>query len=50
MSIEARNRILADWFTRIPYDEMIAGDYQTVSNARASLMHSAMTKLCGGGT
>ena len=33
----------------IPYDEMIAGDYQAFLKARAALVHSAMTTLCAGG-
>lgn len=33
----------------IPYDEMVAGDYQKFLQARASLIHAAMTKLCAGG-
>jgi hypothetical protein len=33
----------------IPYDEMVAGDYQAFLEARASMMHAAMTKLCATG-
>ena len=34
----------------VPYDEMIAGDYETFLNERARLIVKAMTKLCNGGT
>ncbi|SPF49804.1 conserved hypothetical protein [Syntrophobacter sp. SbD1] len=35
----------------IPYDEMVAGDYQKFLQARSSLIHAAMTNLCeSGGT
>ncbi len=35
----------------IPYDQMVAGDYQAFLYARADLIHAAMTKLCStGGT
>ena len=33
----------------IPYDEMVAGDYDAFLNKRAELIHSAMTKLCESG-
>lgn len=33
----------------IPYDEMVADDYPAFLNARAKLIHSAMTTLCAGG-
>lgn len=32
----------------IPYEEMIAGDYDTFLNKRAELVHAAMLKLCNG--
>jgi hypothetical protein len=34
----------------IPYKEMVAGDYKGFLKTRASMVHSAMTKLCGGGS
>lgn len=35
----------------IPYDEMVANDYETFLTTRATLMHAAMTALCAtGGT
>ena len=34
----------------IPYDEMIAGDYEAFLNERARLIVEAMTRLCDGGT
>lgn len=34
----------------IPYDEMVAGDYQAFLTKRAQLVHDAMTTLCSGGT
>jgi hypothetical protein len=33
----------------IPYDEMVAGDYQEFLQVRASLIHAAMTTLCASG-
>ena len=33
----------------IPYDAMVGGDYYAFLQARASLVHDAMTKLCAGG-
>lgn len=33
----------------IPYDEMVADDYQGFLKARATLVHAAMTTLCAGG-
>ncbi len=30
----------------IPYDKMVEGDYQAFLEARAAMIHSAMTKLC----
>jgi len=33
----------------IPYEEMVAGDYPAFMDARAGLIHSAMTTLCGSG-
>ena len=33
----------------IPYDEMVAGDYNGFLNARATLVENAMTKLCTSG-
>ncbi len=33
----------------IPFDEMAAGDYQAFLDRRASMIHTAMTKLCTGG-
>lgn len=33
----------------IPYDEMVAGDYDAFLNKRAELIHSAMKKLCESG-
>jgi hypothetical protein len=33
----------------IPYEEMVSGNYQAFLTKRASLVHSAMTKLCAGG-
>lgn len=33
----------------IPYDEMVAGDYDAFLAARAALVHDAMTKLCVSG-
>jgi hypothetical protein len=35
----------------IPYDEMVAGDYEGFLAKRASLVHAAMLQLCAtGGT
>lgn len=35
----------------IPFEEMVAGDYQAFMDKRASMVHAAMTKLCtSGGT
>ncbi len=33
----------------IPYDKMVAGNYDTFLAARATLIHDAMTKLCASG-
>ncbi len=33
----------------IPYDEMVAGDYQAFLEKRATMIHSAMLKVCAGG-
>jgi hypothetical protein len=33
----------------IPYDEMVAGDYDAFLGKRASLVHAAMTQLCATG-
>lgn len=33
----------------IPYDEMVAGDYDAFLDRRASLVHAAMTRLCATG-
>jgi len=32
----------------IPYDEMVAGDYQAFLEKRAAMIHSAMLKVCAG--
>jgi hypothetical protein len=33
----------------IPYEEMVAGDYRSFLEMRASMVHTAMTKLCASG-
>jgi hypothetical protein len=33
----------------IPYDEMVAGDYDAFLEKRAGLVHAAMTKVCASG-
>ena len=34
----------------VPYDELLAGDYDAFLMVRAEMIHAAMTKLCEGET